>query len=92
MSAHVGDIGFQIIFDTGEDLAGATVHNLIFLKPGGSIVTFSGTIDGTTLKYTTTAATDLDIMGTWSVQAYVEMSGWKGHSGVDNFQVLGNLG
>jgi len=34
---------------------------------------------------------DLDEVGTWQSQIYLEMSGWTGHSDKQTFQVYDNL-
>jgi len=88
---HVGDIGTVIIFDVGESLAAATVHKLLYLKPDGVSGEWEGTVDGTTLTFTTTAATDLDVAGRWMIQAYIDLGTWKGHSHMDPFVVWPNL-
>jgi len=91
MAAHVGDIGTEIIFDTGEDLSTATVHQLFYRKPNGTVGEWVNTIDGTRLKSTTTLATDLDVGGVWAVQAYCETPTWKRHSDEDKFTVCPNI-
>ena len=92
MAVHVGDVGVQIIFDLGEDLASATVQKIKYRKPSGVYGEFSAVVDGTRIQYTTIAATDLDVAGKWTIQAYVVMTGWSGHSDFANFEILGNLG
>jgi hypothetical protein len=91
MGAHVGDIGTPIVFDTGEDLTLATVHKLIYRKPNGTTGEWEGIIDGTKLMFVTTLITDLDQAGTWDVDAYIEIPGWKGHSDIDHFDVSRNI-
>jgi hypothetical protein len=91
MAAHVGDIGTEIIFDTGEDLSTATVHILLYRKPSGLAGEWAGTVVGTTLKFITTLITDLDIAGVWQGQAYCETPTWKRHSDTDTFAVLPNI-
>jgi hypothetical protein len=91
MAVHVGDIGIVITFDTGEDLTAATVHQLFYRKPNGTTGEWVNTIDGTKLTFTTTAATDLDVGGVWTIQAYVESGTWKRHSDEDKFGVEANI-
>jgi hypothetical protein len=90
-SVHLGDVGVEFAWDVGEDVSAATVHKLKYQKPTGAVGEFAATVSGTMLRYTTTLATELDVAGSWGMQAYIEMPGWKGHSDVDHFEVLRNL-
>lgn len=92
MNMQVGDIGTQIIFDTGEDLTSATVHTLRYQKPNGEKGDWPGTIAGESLTFTTTATSDLDVAGEWLIQAYLEIGTWKGHSEMSKFTVNPNIG
>ena len=101
---QVGDIGTVFEFpitDSGAtlDLSSATVKQIKFRKPKTStlaaetvIKTATFATDGSdgVLTYTT-AANDIDRKGTWSVQAYVEIPDWKGHSDIKIFIVGDNL-
>jgi hypothetical protein len=91
MPAHVGDIGTDIIFDVGESLSSATVHTLKYRKPNGAVGSWNATVVGNTLKFTTSALSDLDVVGKWLIQAYVEMPAWKGHSDSDTMYVAPNV-
>jgi hypothetical protein len=83
----VGDIGTQIIVDTGEALASATVLQLKIKKPDGTKVTKTATITETTKLLYSTIAGDLNLAGEYIVQAYVELPGWKGHGLPVSFNV-----
>ncbi len=101
---QVGDIGtvfeFPITDDSGIlDLTSATVKQIKFRKPKAGtlpaetvVKTASFVTNGSDglLKYTT-VADDIDRKGTWSVQAYVEIPDWKGHSNKKIFIVEDNL-
>lgn len=101
---QVGDIGTVFKFpitDGGAilNLFSATVKQIKFHKPrSGSLPgeTFTReaafVTDGTDglLSYTT-ILNDIDRKGVWSVQAYVEIPNWKGHSDIKIFIVGDNL-
>lgn len=101
---QLNDVGTVFVFpitDGGAtlDLSSATVKQVKFRKPktatlAAETVTKTATFvtDGTDglLKYTT-VETDIDRKGTWSVQAYIEIPTWKGHSDIKIFIVGDNL-
>lgn len=79
--AHKGDIGTIIKIDLGEDISTATVRKIKYRKPDGTMGEWTAAAHGTTaVKYTTTAVADLNQVGRWKFQAYIEMPDWKGHS------------
>lgn len=101
---QVGDIGTVFLFpitDGGTvlDLSSATVKQIKFRKPKTATLAAETVIktaafatnglDGV-LQYTT-VLNDIDRKGTWSVQAYVEIPNWKGHSDIKIFIVGDNL-
>ncbi len=96
---HLGDIGtiFEItVLQDGValDISTATLKQFIYRKPTGAVVTktavFSTTgIDGK-LRYTTIAA-DLDVIGAWQAQVYLEMPTGKWHTATARFWVRSNL-
>ena len=83
----VGDIGTEIAVDCGTSLTTATVRKIIAKKPNGTSVTWTAVADGTNgIKYVT-QANDLDVAGVWQLQAYVELSAWKGSGAVASMTV-----
>jgi hypothetical protein len=77
--------------DVALDISAATVKQLIFRKPGDTIVTKDAEFvtDGSDGKIDyTTVAGDLDQDGTWEIQAYIEMGGGKWSSEIATFTVL----
>jgi len=86
----------RVMYDGDDivDISSATVKQIKLYKPSGTVVTktASFTTDGTDgkLEYTCTTS-DLDEVGTWQSQVYLEMSGWTGHSDKQTFQVYDNL-
>lgn len=89
-SPKVGTIGCEFTIDWGEDLSTATVIRLTFQKPNG--VTFNRNpiiVNSNYLRWTTTAITDLDMPGKWSVVAYIESPAYTGYGETLNFWVNG---
>ena len=85
---HQNDIGKDFVVETGVALAGASVHDLVFLQPDGSILTREGTIDGTTLTYTS-VSTDFLQAGTHKVESSIAFGAGSVHRGkTHTFQVL----
>jgi len=75
-----GQVGCQIRLDTQDDaayLAAATKLEIHYRRPTFVTGTWTATLDGTELVYTTTTITDLSVAGEWIVQAYLEGPGWK---------------
>jgi hypothetical protein len=98
MSIYKGDIGVEIrvavVDSDGDavDLTLALTKNIIISKPDGSQVTKSASFvntgsDGLIRYYTT--ANDLDLVGLYEYQGYIELSGvFTGHTEASSFEVL----
>ena len=84
---YVGDIGTDIILDTGMDLAGATTLKMKYKKPNAVIGEWTGTVTATTKIKHTSLAGELDVAGKWVLQAYVVIAGWTGHGESVNMTV-----
>ena len=82
VEAYVGDIGTQIILDTGENLATATDQAIKVKKPSGVEDVWDGTVVETTKVSHNTGTGDFDESGIYKLQAYVEMPAWSGHGGM----------
>lgn len=96
---HVNDTGARLILtltDSGVavDVSTASVKKFKICKPSGEllVVNCSNVTDGTNgqLKYDFVSG-DLDEVGTYSVQAYIELSTWTGHSEIEWFDVSANV-
>jgi len=80
----IGAIGFQIFIATGEDVSAASDLAILYRKPDGSEGEWVATaavknlLDGA--EYVTTADTDLDQAGVWTLD--VEVTGLAGFTGV----------
>ena len=76
---HKGQIGAKIILDTLDDpilLASADIKEIWYRNSLGS-GKFTATLEGTNFIYTTTAASDLPVVGTYSFQTHAEGSEWN---------------
>lgn len=102
--AHVNDIGtiFRVtVYDTNEsggqdiaDISDATSITFTFKNPNGATFTRSAnfTTDGTDgkVQYVTVDG-DLNIAGTWSIQAFVVTPEGSHNTNVGAFRVFENL-
>jgi hypothetical protein len=66
---------FTITLDTGyNNLAGAEVKKILYQKPDGTKGEWEATASGTQLIYDVEPG-DIDSVGTWQLQAYIEVGG-----------------
>lgn len=97
---HVDDVGTNFIVtiknenDEVVDVSTATV-TLIFEKPNNTQISRSTTfvttgVDGQ-VKYTTVSG-DLDMHGSWKLQAFVDFGSSEWYSDIYKFKVYNNLG
>lgn len=90
---HNGDVG-TIISIGGQssiDLTTATTQKIYYEKPSGTTGEWTANITGGDVTYTTLAG-DIDEVGIWTLQAYVELSGgWKGTSDKEKVEVLSTI-
>lgn len=74
---YVGVVGYKIILNVVIDISGASVRKISYRKPDGTTGQWTAAEESTTsISYTTTAITDLDQAGIWSLQSYVVKT-WK---------------
>lgn len=92
METFVGDT-VRIVLDTKINILGYGTMQIRYRKPNGNTGGWvSSVYPGTTgSMYYTTSLTDLDIPGTWAVQAYVEGGGTRLHGLWDEFTVFKTL-
>lgn len=97
--ARFGDIGtiitLTITDETGAvvDISGATTKTIYFVRTDGSVVTKSAVFssNGTDGKVQyTTVANDLNQVGNWKAQAYVDIPSGKWYSSFFDFSVEKN--
>ena len=86
---HVGDIGAIIGVDLAGtvDLSVATATSIKYRKPNGEEGTWTGTVSGEIVQYTTTAAADVDGYGVWYLQATFVLPTWTGSSKITSIRV-----
>lgn len=91
-SVNVGAIGQKIILNVGVNIAAATTRWIEYLKPDGTSSYWTAVQETTTsISYTTTAATDLDVSGSWQLQAYVVTPTWTDHGCICRLTVKATL-
>jgi len=94
---YKNDIGTKIKLDAGCDISatgiGATVWKIIYSKPGSTRVKgeWTAIAEGTNYAYYVTVANDLNVIGTWQIQLYIESPTWKGYGEMVSFVVCDNL-
>jgi len=84
---HVGDVGTKITLDLETDLTLATAALIKYRKPSGAEGQWTATVTETTKLSYTLQEGDLDEVGLWEIQPYVELPDWKGHGSVVRFYV-----
>jgi predicted hydrolase (HD superfamily) len=90
---YVGDVGTEVLVDTGSDISTATVMRMYVKKPSGKEETWTAIIGPpnaigvlTKMKYIVKQG-DWDEAGWWTLQAYVELPGWKGRGDSVKFKL-----
>jgi len=84
---YIGDVGTEIIVDVCADISAATTVSLIVEKPDGTVVTWTGSVYETTKIRYLVQIGDFDQSGEYTLQAYVEISGWRGRGNTVSFRV-----
>ena len=88
MSVFTGAIGQVIVLDVGVNISAATTKRIKYEKPDGTTGYWTAAEESSTsISYTTTAASDLNIKGTWKLQAYVVTSSWAKHGEIGRLVV-----
>ena len=92
---HLNDIGTKFLITIKEgtsavDISGATIKQLKFKRKDGTVFEVDADFetDGTdgVLEYITEDG-DINQVGKWSVQPYLEMPSWQGHTQKIDFRV-----
>jgi hypothetical protein len=75
MSLYLNESLLTIILETEyENLAAAEVTKILYKKHGGTEGSWNATVQGTTLFYALQPG-DIDVVGEWTFQAYIEIGG-----------------
>jgi len=69
----------QLSIEMGEDVSSATAQKLHVKKPDKTTDEWTPTISSTTLLYTTTQDTDLDVAGRYSVTPFLTKGDFTGY-------------
>lgn len=97
---HQDDIGTQIRIqisdcnDIAIDISTSNLKQIIFKKPNGTLLTKTADFltDGTDgIIYCIISSGDLDIVGTWKVQAIISFGAYTFHSDFESFRVYRNI-
>ena len=75
----VGDVGTEIVLNCGVDISASTVRKIIVRKPNGQRVEWIADPFGVDAITYTTLVGDISHVGQMTLQAYIEMPGWKGY-------------
>jgi hypothetical protein len=80
----VNAVGVEFRFNVNIDLEGATLMEVHVKKPSGAIVVWTAEryLTTTKIRYITTSASDLDQIGVWTFQPYVEKGPTFKHHGL----------
>ena len=91
--AFKGDIGTKIQLDAGSDISTGDVFKIYYEKPNGVTGIWPAELEGTQIiYYITLTASDLDQVGEWKFQIYVELpTPWKGRGDIASLQVYDKI-
>ena len=85
--SFLNDVGTLISIDVQEDISSATSMSIKFKKPDNTTGSWPAFLEGLgSVQYVTTHG-DLDQVGTWYLQVYIETPTWKGHSDITSIRV-----
>ena len=89
MSKHyAGDVGTEILVDVKSNITTATELVLRIRKPSGTLVNWTGTLEGLTkIKYIVQDG-DWNEVGVYRLQAYVVMPTWRGLGDNTTFELF----
>lgn len=88
MSIYLGDIGTKIILNCGADISAATKREIKVRRPSGIRGTWTAIQETTTSISYITQAGDIDELGQWRIQSYVETPAWKLYGGATTLDIL----
>lgn len=78
-----GAVGRKIVLKVYVDITSATILRIKYTKPDGTRGYFDAIENTpTSMSYTTVSKSDLDVLGTWILQAYVVTPTWSDHGNI----------
>jgi len=88
---YYGDEGIKLILNVEEDISDATKCQIKFRKPNGVRSLWDAVKESDDSISYVIKNGDIDYIGIWKLQAYVETPEWKVHGEEVRIQVLGGL-
>jgi hypothetical protein len=89
---YKADVGRKFRLDSETDISAASVARLKYTKPDATTGYWDGSIeDSRYVFYITQLATDLDQVGKWRIQMYLEINGADLHGNIEDFHVYKRL-
>ena len=83
MYVFQGAIGQKIVLNVEVDISAASTKQIKYTKSDGTVGYWTAAEETTTsISYTTTSASDLNIKGIWKLQAYIVTPGWTDHGDI----------
>lgn len=84
---YKNDIGTKIRVNVGESIVTAVVKKILYKKPSGITGEWIAILEGSNYMYYITLPNDLNEIGEWLIQAYIELPDWKGLGETASFRV-----
>lgn len=81
----------NIVLSTGYDISAASVAKILYKKPDGTEGEWEGVVSDTTKISYDVQDGDLDQVGTWTIQSYVEIDSKKGYGAYAYMTITSNL-
>jgi len=86
--AYQGAVGRKIILNVYVDISSATIMRIHYRKADGTRGYFNATAESSTsISYTTVVKSDLDMLGTWTLWAYVKTPTWSDYGDPDRLLI-----
>jgi len=82
---YSGEVGTAIVVDCGRDVSEATICKILVKKPSGDEVEWDATVYQSNYLRYVVEEDDLDEVGEYEVQSYVEIDDWSGKGVTDRF-------
>jgi len=92
MYVYAEVIRLKIILNVGVNIDASTTRQIKYRKPDGTSGYFAATLESSTsISYTTTSTADLNIKGSWKLQAYIVTPTWTNHGDIIRLNVREHL-
>lgn len=83
MYVFQGAIGQKIVLNVEVDISAATTRRINYTKADGTTSYWTAAEESTTsISYTTTSASDLNVKGIWKLQAYIVTPVWTDYGDI----------